>query len=374
MDDLLRLAVSARQLGTDERVAALHLVIGGLADVVEQPAPPPQGPIQAEFLGQEAGEERDLQRVPQDVLRVAGAEMEPAQVVQQLLVQPDDVGLQGRLLAQPADVLLQLLLGLLDDLLDPGGMDAAVLDQSLQRDLGDLAPDAVETGDDDDAGRVVDDHVDSGGLLEGADVPAFPADDPAFHLVVGDVDGADGHLGGVRRRIALDRRGQDLPGLLLAALADGRLILQDQAADFAMKVVLDAFQEQVARLLGTRAGRCAARPRADRPGPAGPRRSGLAAPPAARRSDAAAASNSRSFLLMRSSFWSSRSARFSSRFSCSRRSRRMASASASISSRRRRASSLAARSAWRLMVSASRWASARIWAASPRETEPSIAR
>ncbi len=69
---------------------------------------------------------------------------------------------------------------------------------------------------------------------------------------------------------------------------------------------------------------------------------------------------SSSLRLISSSFWSSKSARFSRRFSCSRTSRRMASASASSSSRRRSSSSLAARSAWRPMVSASRRASARI--------------
>ncbi len=54
---------------------------------------------------------------------------------------------------------------------------------------------------------------------------------------------------------------------------------------------------------------------------------------------------STSLRLISSSFWSSRSARFSSRFSWSRMSRRRASASASTSSRRRSSSSLAARSA-----------------------------
>ncbi len=103
----------------------------------------------------------------------------------------------GRLLAEPADVLLHLFLGFLDDLLDPGRVNAAVLDQSLERDLGDLAADAVEPGDDDHAGRVVDDHVHAGRLLEGADVPPLAADDPALHLVVGNVDRADGDLGGV---------------------------------------------------------------------------------------------------------------------------------------------------------------------------------
>ena len=145
---------------------------------------------------------------------------------------------------------LHLLLGLLDDLLDPGGVDAAVLDQLLQRDLGDLAADAVEAGDDHHAGRVVDDHVDAGGLLEGADVPPLAADDPPLHLVAGDVDRADGDLGGVRRGVALDGRRQDLARLLLAGLADGRLVPQNQHADLAPELFLDSLQEHRASLLG----------------------------------------------------------------------------------------------------------------------------
>ena len=60
--------------------------------------------------------------------------------------------------------------------------------------LGDLAADGVEGGDDDDAGRVVDDDVDAGLLLERPDVAALAADDAALHLVAGNVDGGDGRF------------------------------------------------------------------------------------------------------------------------------------------------------------------------------------
>ena len=155
------------------------------------------------------GEEGHLDGVAEHVLRVACAELEPSQVVQQLLVQAGHVRLLGGFLAQSANVLLHLLLGFLDDLLDPGGVNPAVLDQLLQRDLGDLAANAVEAGHDDHSGRVVDDHIHAGRLLECPDVPPFAADDPALHLVAGNVDRADGDLGGVRGGIALDGRRED---------------------------------------------------------------------------------------------------------------------------------------------------------------------
>ncbi len=142
----------------------------------------------------------------------------------QLFMQAGDVRLLRGGLAELADVLLHLLLRFADDFLDAGRMDAAVLDQLFERELGDLATDVVEAGDDDDAGRVIDDHVNTGGFLEGADVAAFAADDPAFHVVAGDVDRADGRLGGMAGGVALDGRREDLAGFLLAGVAEGLLV------------------------------------------------------------------------------------------------------------------------------------------------------
>ena len=56
-------------------------------------------------------------------------------------------------------------------------------DQLLERQLRDLAPHAVERGQDDRRGRVVDDEVDAGDVLERADVAPLAADDPALHVV-----------------------------------------------------------------------------------------------------------------------------------------------------------------------------------------------
>ena len=140
----------------------------------------PSGSVQPDLLRQQPRQVRHFQRVPQHVLRIAGAEVKPAQIVEHFLVQADDVGLEGRLLAEAANMLLDVFLGLLDDLFDSGRMNAAVLDQPFERDLGDLAANAVETGDDHHPRRVVDDHVDAGGLLEGADVAPLAADDPAL--------------------------------------------------------------------------------------------------------------------------------------------------------------------------------------------------
>ena len=175
VDHFAALAVALEQVGADLGVAAFGLVVGGLADVVQQAAPPGQHAVHADLFGQHPGQEGHLDAVPQHVLAVAGAEVEPAQEVDDPLVQAVDVDLLAGRLAQLLDVAIQLLLRLGDDLLDPRGMDSPVGDELVEREPGDLAADGVEGADDDHAGGVVDDDVDAGGLLEGADVaPSRP--------------------------------------------------------------------------------------------------------------------------------------------------------------------------------------------------------
>ena len=108
------------------------------------------------------------------------------------------------LLAGLLDLLGHIRLGLVEHLLDARGMDAAVLDEALERDAADLAADRVEAREDDCLRRVVDDQVDAGELLEGADVAALAADDAALHVVAGDVNDRHGGLGGVVGRDTLD--------------------------------------------------------------------------------------------------------------------------------------------------------------------------
>ena len=109
-----------------------------------------------------------------------------------------------------ADRVLHLGLDLLDDLLDAGGMDAAVGDQALDRLPRDLAAERIEAREDDGAGRVVDDQLDAGGGLERADVASLAADDASLEVVARQIDDRDGGLDGVLGGAALDGVGDDL--------------------------------------------------------------------------------------------------------------------------------------------------------------------
>ena len=132
---------------------------------------------------------------------------------------PGHAGLVGGLLAGLAHDRVDLGARLGDDLLDPARVDPAVGDQLGDREPGDLAADRVEARQDDRLGRVVDDQVDAGGLLERPDVAALAADDPALHLVRRQVDDRDGVLGRVVRGDPLDGGHDDVARLVLGVLA-----------------------------------------------------------------------------------------------------------------------------------------------------------
>ena len=114
-------------------------------------------------------------------------------------------------------------LRLVDDLFDARGVDPAVGDQLRQRQAGDLAADGVEAREHDGLGRVVDDQVDAGGLLERPDVATLAADDPALHLVAREVHDGDGVLRRVVGGHALHRGDDDLARLLLGLVAGAPL-------------------------------------------------------------------------------------------------------------------------------------------------------
>ncbi len=63
-------------------------------------------------------------------------------------------------------------------------MDATVRHQFLESKPCDFSAHRIEARHNNCVGRVVDDHVDSGDELEGANVSSFAADDASFHLII----------------------------------------------------------------------------------------------------------------------------------------------------------------------------------------------
>ena len=103
---------------------------------------------------------------------------------------------------------------------------------------------------DDGLGRVVDDQVDAGGLLEGADVAALAADDAALHLVGRQVDDRDRVLGGVVRGHALHRGDDDVAGLVLGLLAGGALDRPGELDGVVLGLLADGLEQDGLRVVG----------------------------------------------------------------------------------------------------------------------------
>ena len=154
-----------------------------------------------------AGEAARLDDVVEHVLAVARAVLEPAEELDDLRRQARDAGVVGR--RSPAWRMTRSTSAralATTSSMRPGWIRPS-LDELGQRQARDLAADGVEAADEHDGlGRVVDDQVDAGRLLEGADVAALAADDPALHLVAdGRWTTRDGVLRGVVGVDALDR-------------------------------------------------------------------------------------------------------------------------------------------------------------------------
>ena len=143
---------------------------------------------------------------------------------------------------------------LADDLLDPGGMDAAVLQELVERAPGDFAPHRVEGGDRDRLGRVVDDQVDAGRLLQGADVAPLAADDAALHIVRWERNDRDSRLGNVVGGDALDGGGQDPAGPPVSFFAQLQIELVQAPRGQTARLFLDLTHQLVSCLIRRQPG------------------------------------------------------------------------------------------------------------------------
>ena len=103
-------------------------------------------------------------------------------------------------------------------------------------------------------GRVVDDEVDAGEVLEGADVAALAADDAALHVVGGQLDDGHGRLGRVAGGEALHDDGEDVAHAAVGVALGLLLDLAHEAGGVVADLVLELLEQELLGLRGGEAG------------------------------------------------------------------------------------------------------------------------
>ena len=249
VDDGLREAVAFEELAADHGVRSFDLVIDRFADIVQETGALHRLRVVSRFRREHSGDVRYLDRVTEHVLAVGRAEMQTPKELHEVRIEAADADLVDRRFGCLLHHLVDLGASLRDHLLDAGGMDAPVDEQTLERALGDLAADWIEPRDDNRFRGVVDDQIDAGERLQGPDVPAFATDDPTLHVVAR--EGHDGHavLGCVLRGVPLEGHGDDVASALVRPFPGLDLELAHLTAGDLAHLLLDPIKEQGARLL-----------------------------------------------------------------------------------------------------------------------------
>ena len=120
VDDVGRFVVLAGKLNAELDVAALHLVVDRLAEVMQQAGALGQRHVHAELAGQQTGDVGDLDGVVQNVLTIGRAVLLAAEQLDELGVEVVDAGLKRGAFALLLDDAVDLLAGLLYEILDTG--------------------------------------------------------------------------------------------------------------------------------------------------------------------------------------------------------------------------------------------------------------
>ena len=111
----------------DLNVRAFDLLIHRFADIVQQPGPPGDFHIGADFRGDRRGKMRHFHRMQQNVLAVAGPEFQPSEQLHQPRVKVQNIDIVTCLVARLFNLVGDLFFGHLHGFFDTGGLDARIL-------------------------------------------------------------------------------------------------------------------------------------------------------------------------------------------------------------------------------------------------------
>ena len=177
-------------------MAALDLMIKGLADIMQQACAACQLNVHAKLASHQAGQPCHFQRMAQHILAIAGAILQAADQLDQIGMQAVDTKVHHSLFALALHLNFQFAAALIHGLLNAGRVDTAIGDQALQGHAGHFTAGLVKAGKGDGFRRIVNNEVTASGSFQSADVAALAANDAALHLVRGQRHHADGGFTG----------------------------------------------------------------------------------------------------------------------------------------------------------------------------------
>ena len=235
-------------------MGALDLVIDCLADIVQKTRALRHAHVYADFRRQYAGQFRDLNRMPQRVLPVARAVTHASDELHKLRMNAVYADFEHRSLARFTHAGIDLALRLLNHLFDARGVNAAVVNQLLKRNLRDFTAHRVKAREHDRFRRVVDYQFHTGQLLKGADVSALAADDTSLHLVVRQLYHRDRGFRDAVCGATLNCAHHILLRLLICLFLCGALKVADHTRLVVLHIVLDRTKQEFLRLLHRESG------------------------------------------------------------------------------------------------------------------------
>ena len=243
--DVGLLFILLSNLGTEQCVRQLALLIRHLADVVKQSGTLGLLRVQTQLSCHHRAEVGCLAGMLKQVLSIRRAIFHLSNYPDELRMESMNTQVYCCTLTRLNDFVVKLFLYLGHNLLNTCGMDTAVSHQLVKRQTAYLTADRIKSGDNDAFRRVVNDNLDAAGSLQSTDVTSLTTNDTAFHLIVVNMKHADRSLNSGLGSNALNGLNNNLLSLHVGIKLGLVNHLVDIAGSIHPGLVLHAFHQAV---------------------------------------------------------------------------------------------------------------------------------
>ena len=184
----------------------------------------------------------------QHILSVAGTVFQASQQFDKLWSQTVDSNGKGCLFAGFLDILLNFFLGFFNHFFDTGRMNPSIIDELFKGDAGNFPAYGVKTGNNNCFRGIIDNQINACQGFQRTDVSAFPADDPAFHFIIGQAHYGNRSLRHLIGSTALDGQRNDVPGLFISLFFRALFHFLDHNGSVMLYIVADCSQQFLLRV------------------------------------------------------------------------------------------------------------------------------